>query len=197
MRFTAIKFTALKVFGTLAVLVLSASAFAPAFALGPEKVRDESFLDTEGQRVLQQSMVINAKAAIVWQAFTTDAGFTRWAVPVAHITPGNGGLIEFAMTPDGKLGDPNNIRNRIDIYLPQRLLVLHNEFVPAGGPMDPATFASVHTLIELAPLHANKTRVTQTVVGFGTSPQYDALYAHLHNGNAAYLMSLAKSFGEE
>jgi uncharacterized protein YndB with AHSA1/START domain len=191
------KFAAMKLYCALAALSLSASAFAPAFALGPAKVRDESFRDTEGQRVLQQSMVVNAKAATVWQAFTTDAGFMRWAVPVAHITPGNGGLIEFAATPDGKLGDPNNIRNRIDVYLPQRLLVMHNEFVPAGGPMDPATFASVHTLIELEPLHANKTRVTQTVVGFGSTPQYDALYAHLHDGNAAYLMSLAKSFGEE
>lgn len=43
-------------------------------------------------------MVIDAPVTKVWQAFTTDAGFTRWAVPVAHITPGNGGLIEFAMT---------------------------------------------------------------------------------------------------
>ena len=163
-------------------------------AAAPETVRDESFRDAEGQRVLKESLVVAAPVHEVWKAFTTDAGFTRWAVKVAHITPGNGGLIEFALGDDGKIGAPDNVRNRIDVYLPERLLVMHNEFVPAGGPLDPATFATVRTLIELVPVRAGRTRVTQTVVGFGPGPKYEELYSHLHDGNASYLAALAKCF---
>ena len=38
------------------------------------------------------------------------------------------------------------------------------------------------------------TRVTETVIGFGTGAKYDQLYTHLKGGNAEYLTMLADSF---
>ena len=87
-----------------------------------------------------------------------------------------------------------NVRNRIDIYLPNKMLAFHNESVPVGGPMDPATFGKVRTIMEFAPEGTNQTRVTETVVGFGDTPAFDTLYAHLRGGNAEYLAMLAGSF---
>lgn len=42
-----------------------------------------------------------------------------------------------------------------------------------------------------------KTKVTEIAIGFGEGAKYDALYAHLRDGNAEYLMMLAKSFDAE
>jgi uncharacterized protein YndB with AHSA1/START domain len=158
-------------------------------------VKDDSFKDANGARVLKESIVVDAPPAAVWTAFTTDDAFVKWSgVPVAHVTPGNDGLIEFGLMPGSKIGDALNVKNRLLVYLPDSLLVWRNEFVPAGGPFDPATFATVRTMIALAPVGGDKTVVTETVVGFGDGAKYDQLYDHLRGGNAEYLSMLATSF---
>ncbi|HEY1707788.1 MAG TPA: SRPBCC domain-containing protein [Rhizomicrobium sp.] len=172
-----------------------ATAMAADTAAGP--VKDHSFTDADGHRVLRETIVVKASLDSVWKAYTTDAGFMRWAAPVAHITPGNNGMMESALEDGGKIGDPGNVLNRIDVYLPDSLIVFHNEHVPAGGPMDPATFASLRSMLAFEPAGDGFTRVTQTVIGFGESAKYDDLYRHLRDGNAAYLAAMAKSVPPE
>jgi uncharacterized protein YndB with AHSA1/START domain len=157
-------------------------------------VKDESFKDADGARVLRESVVVNAAAQKLWWAFTTDEGFAKWGASVVHIVPGNGGSMEFALDANGKIGDPMNVRHRIDVYEPDQLLIFHNEFVPAGGPIDPDAFRTVRTLVSFDDLGSGKTRVTETVVGFGNTATYDGLYQHLHDGNAEYLVTLANLF---
>jgi uncharacterized protein YndB with AHSA1/START domain len=158
-------------------------------------VKDDSFKDANGARVLREAVVVDASQAAVWAAFTTDDAFVKWSgVPVAHITPGNDGLIEFGLMPGSRIGDPSNVKNRLLVWLPDSLLVWRNEFVPTAGPFDPPTFASVRTMIALEPAGDGRTRVTETVVGFGDGAKYDQLYDHLRGGNAEYLTMLAGSF---
>jgi uncharacterized protein YndB with AHSA1/START domain len=168
-----------------AILLLGASAQAA--------VKDDSFLDASGARVLREWIVVDATPAEIWTAFTTDAGLGKWAAP-AHVTPGNGGTIEFGFSPQFRIGDPGNVRQRILVWQPDELLVWQNEFVPAGGPFDPATFGSVRTLMSFSDAGGGKTKVMETVVGFGTGAKYDELYKHLRGGNAEYLTMLADSF---
>jgi uncharacterized protein YndB with AHSA1/START domain len=156
-------------------------------------VKDDSYKDANGARVLKESILVDASPEAVWAAFTTDAAFVKWAgVPVAHVTPGNDGLIEFGLMPGSKIGDPENVKNRILVWLPDSLLVWRNEFVPAGGPLDPATFATVRTMIQISPVGGgDKAVVSETVIGFGDGAKYDQLYDHLHGGNAEYLAMLS------
>jgi hypothetical protein len=42
-----------------------------------------------------------------------------------------------------------------------------------------------------------KTKVMETVIGFGESATHDVLYARRHDDNAEYLTMLAKSFDAE
>jgi uncharacterized protein YndB with AHSA1/START domain len=174
-------------------LLLTASASVAAAA---PVAKDESFRDAEGHRVLRESIVVAAPPADVWKAFTTDAGFMAWAVPLARITPGNSGMMESAFSPMGKIGDPRNIMNRIDVYLPDALLVIHNEHVPAGGPIDAELYPKVRTILSLEPT-VSGTAVTETVVGFGDGSAFDALYSHLHDGNAEYLVMLANYLSQK
>ena len=66
----------------------------PLLAADPVRIEDTSFRDADGHRVQQLRVIVDAPVKAVWDAFTTDAGFERWAVPVAHITPGNDGMME-------------------------------------------------------------------------------------------------------
>ncbi len=75
--------------------------------------KDTSFRDAQGHRVQQLELIVNAPVAKVWAAFTTDAGFESWAAPVAHVTLGNDGMIEASYNPGPKIGDADNIRNRM------------------------------------------------------------------------------------
>jgi uncharacterized protein YndB with AHSA1/START domain len=176
------------------IILAALLMLAPIETSAATLIANDSFHDANGGRVLRESVIVDATLAQAWAAFTTDQGFTRWAVALAHIVPGNGGSIEFALAKDGRIGDPSNVRHRIDVFQPDQMLIFHNEFVPAGGPIDAALFPTVRTILTFDAVAPGKTRVTETVVGFGGSAAYDGLYAHLRDGNAEYLTMLADSF---
>jgi uncharacterized protein YndB with AHSA1/START domain len=156
------------------------------------QVKDTSFRDADGHRVQQLELVVSATPAKVWEAFTTDKGFSGWAVPVAHITLGNDGMMESTYKLDGRIGDPDNIRNQIVAYVPEHLLVIHNVHVPKGAPFKPEFIDKIRTVIEIDDLGVGRTRVVESGVGYGEGPGFDDLYKHFSAGNAEEFADLAK-----
>jgi uncharacterized protein YndB with AHSA1/START domain len=157
-------------------------------------IQDTSYRDVYGHRVQQLSVVIDAPVAKVWDAFMTDKGFTSWAVPVAHITLENGGgMMESSYRIDGKIGDPDNIRNEIVAYVPYKMFAMRNAHVPKGAPFDPVLIATIRTVVTFEAV-GDKTRVTESGVGYGEGAGYDAMYRHFRDGNAEEFTSLADSF---
>lgn len=167
-----------------AVLLCSASAQA--------QMKDTSFRDAQGHRVQQLEVVVAAPVAKVWDAFTTDKGFTSWAVPVAHITLGNDGMMESSYLPAAKIGDPDNIRNQIVAYVPERLLVIHNVHVPKGAPFKPEFIDKIRTVVEFQDLGDGRTRIVESGVGYGEGADFDAMYKHFSDGNAEEFADLVK-----
>lgn len=178
----------------LPILAASVALAVQAHAAQQVPIHDSSYRDAAGHRVQQLSVVVDAPVAKVWDAFTTDDGFTRWATPVAHITLENGGgMMESSYRLTSKIGDPDNIRNEIVAYLPNRMIALRNAHVPKGTPFDPVLIASIRTIITFDDL-GGKTRVTESQVGYGDGAGYDSMYTHFRDGNAEELESLANSF---
>jgi uncharacterized protein YndB with AHSA1/START domain len=172
--------------------VLLALCAALVCGTAQAQVKDTSFRDAEGHRVQQLELTVNATPAKVWEAFTTDKGFSGWAVPVTHITLGNGGMMESSYSLNGKIGDPDNIRNEIVAYVPEHLLVIHNVHVPKGAPFDPAFIGQIRTVIEIDDLGGGRTRIVESGVGYGDGPGFDTLYKHFSAGNAEEFSGLAK-----
>ncbi len=172
------------------ILIAALICASPAAA----QVKDTSFVDGEGHRVQQLEMVIDAPVKNVWEAFTTDAGFASWAAPVAHVTLGNDGMIEASYSLTAKIGDPDNIRNRIVAYLPERLLVLANDHAPAGAPFDAAAFSKIRTVLEFQDLGGGRTKVIESGVGYGDGPAFDSVYKHFRAGNAYEFQLLGNLF---
>jgi uncharacterized protein YndB with AHSA1/START domain len=171
---------------SLAVTLLATAAQA--------QVKDTSYVDGAGHRVQQLEAVVAAPLQQVWDAFTTDDGFASWAAPVAHVTLANDGMIEASYRMDAKIGDPDNIRNRIVAYVPGRLLVLANEHAPEGAPFDAEAFAKIRTVIEFQDAGGGKTKVVESGVGYGDGATFDSVYKHFRAGNAYEFQLLADRF---
>jgi uncharacterized protein YndB with AHSA1/START domain len=176
------------------VLFAALVAATPALAAPDIQVVDTSFRDDAGHRVQQLHVDVDAPVAKVWAAFTTDAGFTSWAAPVAHVTLGNDGMIEASYRITSKIGDPDNIRNQIVAYIPGHLLVIHNVHAPKNGPFKPEVIDKIRTIMEFQDLGNGRTRVTESGVGYGESADFDSMYEHFRSGNAEEFGDLARSF---
>jgi uncharacterized protein YndB with AHSA1/START domain len=187
--------TARTLLAAAAALALAASAHAqkaPSIKDFPE-VTDTSFKEANGNSVLQISLVIPAPRGAVWDQVTTTEGYLRWATPMAKIDFGVGGMIEASYDAKAKLGDPDNIRNRIVGYVPGRWLALKNEQAPHDLP-DREEFKQVVTIMEFEDAGPGATRVTLTGVGYKPEPAYQELLQHFGWGNAYTLMKLKQSF---
>ncbi|MDB5364620.1 MAG: hypothetical protein JWM77_547 [Rhodospirillales bacterium] len=156
-------------------------------------VSNTSYVEPSGDRAIQLSITVKATPQAVFDAFATETGFESWAVPMAKIDLRVGGMIEASYNADAKLGDPDNIKNRIAAYVPGRLLVIHNVQAPRDLP-GRDEFAKTVTIIELAPDGAGATRVTLTNAGYGHNPGADAAYAKFEWGDAYTLHGLQQRF---
>lgn len=156
-------------------------------------VENSGFVEADGDRVLQLSIVVPAPRAQVWTAFTTSEGYRTWATPLASVDLKIGGIIETNYNPAARLGSPDNIRNQITAYVPERLLVLRNVQAPAGFP-GAAEFAQTAVVIELASPTPQTTRVTLSGVGYGAGPVFDNLYRQFEWANAYSLAELKARF---
>jgi uncharacterized protein YndB with AHSA1/START domain len=156
-------------------------------------IKDTSFRDADGHRVQQLELTVDAPPAKVWWALTTGEGFRSWAAPIVHITLGNDGMIEASYLATAKIGDPDNIRNRVVAYVPEHLLVLQNEHAPKNIPFSAHAFSKIRTVIELQDLGGDHTRVIESGVGYGEGKDFDSVYAHFRSGNTEEFDLLAKS----
>ena len=181
-------------------LLIAAAIVVPNIALAAahswrdfKDVSNSSFVEPNGDRSLQLFIDVPASPKAVFDAFTTSEGFSSWAVPMAKVDLRVGGMIEASYDSHAKLGDPNNIKNAIIAYVPNRLLVIQNVQTPAGF-VDSKLFQKTVTIMEFTPVDANTTHVTLTNAGYGKGAGFDDVYSHFEWGDAYTLHELRARF---
>ena len=179
-------------FAATAALVAN-SAFAGHSWRDFKDVTNSSFVEPDGDRSLQLSVDVPAPTHDAFAAFSTSDGFSSWAVPLAKIDFRVGGMIEASYNAHAKIGDPNNIKNAIVAYIPDRLLIIRNVQAPAGF-VDSSLFQRTVTMIEFAPLDAKTTRVTITNAGYGPGAGFADVFSHFEWGDAYTLHELRARF---
>lgn len=152
-----------------------------------------SYVAPNGERVLQQQAIVPAPLADVWRAFTTSEGLRSFAAPVAQIDFRLGGMWEASYNPEAKIGDPANIRNEIIAYEPMKMMAVRIVNTPPNFP-HPEVAKAVWTVFDFEDLGFDRTRVTSSMVGWKSGPEWDQIYKFFEHGNAIVFDKLEKRF---
>ena len=179
----------LRIFFMLCVL---GTVYPHAIAAGFPNVRDDSYTEPNGSRVLKLSITIDAPVGKIWQLLTSSEGWQSWAVPVAWVEFGIGGMVETSYTATAVRGQPGNIKNAIVAYVPEQLLVLRNVQAPPNFE-DAEDFGKTVTAINLRAISKNRSQVELDGVGFLATPAFDTLLKKFKFGDAWTLEHLKRA----
>jgi uncharacterized protein YndB with AHSA1/START domain len=136
------------------------------------------------EKALRFEVVVPAKPAEVWQAFTTSEGLSTWLWKecTVELKPGGGWIVHF---PGGSTGG-----GTIVSFEAGRSMTIH--------AMAPEKFPEVRrvgttALFEMAP-DGEKTKVTLTQTGWKDGKEWDEAYDYLAQGNAQLMGQLYLRF---
>lgn len=179
------------------VLAAAIAAFAGGAAAQSKAdlaaVRDTSTVDQTGGRLLRDTVLIKAPAAAIWRAVTDQGAYRAWGGgPASFIDFRVGGAVEVSFKPDGKAGDPGNLKQEITAYIPDRLIVFRNVSSPAPGA---AVYSQLAIVLQIEPQADGTSEVSLSQVGYRQGKDFDDLYGFFKTHNPEYLASL-KSYAE-
>ncbi len=147
-------------------------------------------------RTLEHTGVVNAPVADVWKAFTDEDEVVTWMTPLAEIDLSVGGLFRTNYNPEGEIGDPTTIVNKIISFEPERMLSMQNVQVPEGFPWE-LNFQQTWSVIYFEPMGPDQTRLRVVGLGYGEGGDWDTLYDYFKGANAQVLDALKKKFGHD
>ena len=179
----------LRILSMLCVLGnISASAATKEFS----NVRDDSYTEPNGSRVLKLSITIDAPVGEIWKLLVSSEGWQSWAVPVAWVDFGIGGMVETSYTATAVRGQPGNIKNLIVAYVPEQLLVLRNVQAPSNFE-HAEDFGKTVTAINLRSISKDRSQVELDGVGFLATPAFETLLKKFKFGDSWTLEHLKRA----
>jgi hypothetical protein len=155
-------------------------------------VRDDSYAEPNGSRVLKLSISVDAPASKIWKLLISSEGWQSWAVPVAWVDFGIGGMVETSYTATAVRGQPGNIKNSIVAYVPEQLLVLRNVQAPPNFE-HAEDFGKTVTAINLRSISKNRSQIELDAVGFLATPAFDMLLKRFRFGDSWTLEHLKRA----
>jgi uncharacterized protein YndB with AHSA1/START domain len=176
------------------LLIFSMLGVASAGAAATEfpNVRDDSYTEPNGSRVLKLSIIVDAPVNKIWKLLISSEGWQSWAVPVAWVEFGIGGMVETSYTATAARGQPGNIKNAIVAYVPEQLLVLRNVQAPPNFE-HAEDFGKTVTVINLRSISKNRSQVELDGVGFLATPAFDTLLKKFKFGDSWTLEHLKRA----
>jgi uncharacterized protein YndB with AHSA1/START domain len=182
----------MKLLRVLFVFCALVAAYPHAMAADFPNVRDDSYVEPNGSRVLKLSITIDAPVSTIWKLLSSSEGWQSWAVPVAWVEFGVGGMVETSYTATAVRGQPGNIKNSIVAYVPEQLLVLRNVQAPPNFE-NAEDFGKTVTAINLRSISKNRAQVELDGVGFLATPAFDTLLKKFKYGDSWTLEHLKRA----
>jgi uncharacterized protein YndB with AHSA1/START domain len=182
----------MKLLRVLFVFCALVTVYPPAMAADFPNVRDDSYVEPNGSRVLKLSITIDAPVSAIWKLLSSSEGWQSWAVPVAWVEFAVGGTVETSYTATAVRGQPGNIKNSIVAYVPEQLLVLRNVQAPPNFE-NAEDFGKTVTAINLRSISKNRAQVELDGVGFLATPAFDTLLKKFKYGDSWTLEHLKRA----
>jgi hypothetical protein len=168
------------------------TVYPRAIAAEFPNVRDDSFTEPNGSRVLKLNITVDAPVSKIWQLLISSEGWQSWAVPIAWVDFGIGGLVETSYTATAVRGQAGNIKNSIVAYVPEQLLVLRNVQAPPNFE-HAEEFGKTVTAINLRSISKQRSQIELDGVGFLATPAFDTLLKRFKFGDSWTLEHLKRA----
>ena len=139
--------------------------------------------------------VINAPVAAVWSAWTTSAGLKAWLAPHVETDLRIDGLMRTNYDPNGSLGDPGTIENKILAFEPERMLSIRVAKAPEKFPFK-AKIGEMWTVLYFQATPDGRTLLRIVGLGFGSDDESQKMKEFFKQGNAFTLTQLQKRFDQ-
>ena len=131
------------------------------------QVKNSSYVDQAGQRVLQLSVILPVDTGEAWKLFTVDRFLMKWIAPVAHIELKPGGALTTNYDKNKSPSDSSSIKLGIPSYLQNELIIfkvkLNNNFSKKTQNED----ENLQEIIQFKPLEKGKTLIISSMIGWG------------------------------
>lgn len=167
-----------------------------ALAQENEDVDTKSEIIVDGDNsILKQSTIMNAPIESVWKAFTTEEGYISWAATHAKIDFRVNGIMETSYAKEFKIGDPQNIKNKILGYVPHKILILKNVQAPSGfAPRE--VLDKLVSIFEFEKQGDDRTKIIIYGIGYGSDEESKKLMNFFIQGNSWSFQQLHKLFAK-
>ncbi len=149
-----------------------------------------------GELILTQEVWVHAPLAMVWDAYTTEAGWSQWSSPLVSIELKNGGIIRTNYNPEGTLDDETANTLFIRNYVPLKVLTLQADISPNWPEFMKEEADNLFNVILFKALSDNKTKITSYGIGYKNNEKYIGLMGFFIEGNEMSFRKL-KAFLEE
>jgi uncharacterized protein YndB with AHSA1/START domain len=148
-----------------------------------QEVANTSYVTSVGEKVLRIECTVPAGIDESWKLLTTAEGLKRWAAPVAGIDLRVGGHILTNYDKSKSLGDPGTIHLLILNYLEKQMITLKVTLNEQFSAKLRREDGNLQEIIQLTDLGGGRTRLTSSMIGWGTGPAWDKAYAFFAAGN--------------
>jgi|GEM_PF-4826661 len=146
-------------------------------------VKDSSYIAPSGERILRHEVEIDYPIEKAWGLFATASEGNTWMAPQFTLELKTGGKWWANYSATAKPEDPGWIKNTVLSYVPQQMISVKLNLVPGVFPNGPVDEGSLFAVLEFKDLGRGKTRVSETLVGFGSGKEWDWVYNFFKTGN--------------
>lgn len=144
-------------------------------------------------RIVRTEVILDTTPEAIWALLSTPDGLkTLWSVARAEVDLRPGGRIRAAYEEDESTGW---ITHHILALEPGRVLAFRTDPPPKAPPSIQLICQTGWTVMRLEPAGPGRTRLTESMMGFGDGPLYDEAYAFFEKGNAWTAEQMRKKFG--
>lgn len=175
--------------GCLAALPFLAPSQEPERPPSPP-IQHRIDTNAAGERLLVETVLIDAPLAEVWKAYTTPAILQAWMAPVVDIDLRAGGQIRSHYNPDAELGDPGTNVLHIVNWVPERVLTLKAEIGENWPELLERDAENLMNVVLFEAVGDERTRIESYGLGYGDDEEYDTLLNFFAQANRGLYQKL-------
>ncbi|MGC2467297.1 MAG: SRPBCC domain-containing protein [Candidatus Acidiferrum sp.] len=157
-----------------------------------QEVRNTSYVNKSGERVLRIETIVPGSTEDVWQAWTTPQELGRWIAPVVAIDLKIGGAISTNYDQKAVMGAAGTIRLLIINYIGKQLVTLKVNLNEKFPKITRDGDQNLQEIVQIVDLGDGRTKVVSSMVGWGTGKDWDQTYNFFARGNEWTYRQLAK-----